>query len=150
MPSYHLDANRINARQNDDLVNRLESWNERGLISLYMSRTAYDEARCGSNQRAIKADDYVWIDVEEGIRRSPQLFGSIEKILFPLGAKDENELNDVRIVFAAQQTRATLITKDGNTLRNAHLLAPFGITVISTLAAVEEISASLQGAGRGG
>lgn len=141
---YHLDANRINARQQDEDVNQLELWHEQGVIFLEMSRTAYDEACTGSACREEKASDYTWVSTTWEMKEWRIL---LENILFPCGAKKKNEINDISILLMAKMANATLVTNDGGSkaqpggiLGNTkRLLAETGIRVLSAGQAVAEI-----------
>src|SRR5205085_11658448 len=48
---FLIDANRINARQADAQMNRLEKWREDGVVEVLMSESSYDEARAGGDPR---------------------------------------------------------------------------------------------------
>lgn len=144
--TYQLDANRINALQKDSRVNQLEKWHKSGVIFLEMSRVAYDEAGNGSIARGMKADEYTWISANDSLGGEKQIRHSIEQILFPGGAKNENEQNDVLILFAALRSGATLVTEDGQSrtqpkgiLGNAECLAKLGVRVLRTQTAIEEV-----------
>jgi hypothetical protein len=143
---YHLDANRINARQKDSFVNQLEKWHRAKVIFLEMSRTAYHEAGHRSSDRSQKADEYTWISTNDSIGGEDECRARIERILFCNGAKNENQRNDILILFTAQRAGATLITADGASrsqpggiLGNARALADLGMRVLSAEAAVAEI-----------
>lgn len=143
---YHLDANRINARQKASCVNQLERWHANGVIFLEMSRVAYDEAGYGSPKRSAKADEYTWVSTNDSIGGEANCRRAIERIVFPNGARNQNQVNDIWILFAARQAGATLITRDGGSqsqlggiLGNAKALAEIGIAVLSDQEALEEI-----------
>lgn len=146
--TYQLDANRINARQKDCYVNQLEKWYKADVIFLEMARVAYQEAGLGSRVRSSKADEYTWMSTNDCLGGEREFRGKIERILFPNGAKNQNQRNDVWILFTAQRSGATLVTADGRSrsqsggmLGNAQLLANLGIKVMSAQAAVTEIAA---------
>ena len=148
---YHLDANRINARQRQACVNQLETWHANGVIFLEMAYIAYVEAGYDSPERSAKADDYTWVSTNDSIGCEVEYRREIEQIVFPDGARDQSELNDVWILFAAQRAGATLVTRDGDSrtqpggiLGNAKALAEIGIIVLSDREALEEIKLLLK------
>lgn len=109
----HLDTNLINARQKLDAVNRLEKWYEDGVVLINMSSTAYGEAKAGYDElRARKADRQIFTMTRPG-DSTDRAYRIIERALFPDGAKDDNQRNDVRIVFEAAKYGAVLVTGDG-------------------------------------
>lgn len=144
---YQLDANRINAMQRDANVNQLELWHRHKVIFLEMSRTAYDEASFGSERRTRKADDYTWMSVNDNWEGIEEFRKLIKNIVFPHGAKNQKERNDISIVLTAKMSYATLVTCDGGSSRqpggmlgNAdRLLSEVGIRVITAEQAVTEI-----------
>jgi hypothetical protein len=145
--TYQLDANRINARRKDCFVNQLEKWYKTKVIFLEMARVAYQEAGHGSPARSRKAADYTWMSTNDSLGGEHEYRRKIEQILFPKGAKNQNQRNDVWILFTAQRSGATLITDDGGSrsqpggmLGNAQALAKLGIQVLSAQAAVAEIA----------
>ncbi|AJY68674.1 hypothetical protein RW64_03205 [Geobacter sulfurreducens] len=107
---YHLDANRINARQQDKAVNQLELWHKNGVVFLEMSLMAYDEACDGNACRAEKASDYSWVSTSWEMKEWRII---LENILFPRGVKKQNESNDISILLLAKMANATLVTNDG-------------------------------------
>jgi len=113
IPILHIDTNLINARQKLEAVNQLERWYADGIILMNMSGTARTEALAGGNkQRTRKANQQIFTVTDpedsDGVR-----FKAIEDVLFPAGAKDQNQRNDVRIVADAIHYAATLVTNDG-------------------------------------
>ena len=144
--TYHLDANRINARQKERYVNKLEKWHTDEVIFLEMALTAYEEAGQGNSQRNAKADEYTWVSTNDSIGGEKEFREKIERTLFPSEAKNKNQKNDVMILFTAHRAGATLITRDGRSRRqaggmlgNAEALAEIGIRVLSDEKAVNEI-----------
>ena len=142
---YHLDANRINAKQQNDSVSQIEQWHKNKVIFLEMSRTAYDEAGSGSgldsNSRREKADDYTFISTNDSLGVKIEWRTLIEQIVFPHGAKEQNEKNDISILLDAKMGGATLITSDRfHILHYADMLSSrVGIRVITAKQAVSEI-----------
>ncbi len=138
---YQLDANRINAKQKDANINQLEFWHKHKVIFLEMSGIAYDEVCSGSQRRREKAEDYTWISTNDSLGGEEEFRNLIENILFPQGAKEENEKNDISILLDAKRSFATLVTNDRrHILRNAdRLLSNGDIRVITAEQAVSEI-----------
>jgi hypothetical protein len=113
IPVLHIDTNLINARQRLEAVNQLESWYDERIILMNMSGTARTEALAGGNaQRTRKANQQIFT-VTDPEHPDGTRFKAIENLLFPGGAKDENQRNDVRIVADAIHYAAVLITNDG-------------------------------------
>lgn len=134
----HLDTNRINARQSDEDLNKLEEYHRRGLITLEFSRAAYVEAKKGSGVRSKKAEEYTWARAVGGIKQS------LEKILFPAGCVNENQKNDVEVALAAQQTKALLVTADTDFLSKAEQLAKRGLRVVTAKEALQIVELQLE------
>lgn len=113
IPVLHIDANLINARQKLPAVNQLEMWAETGIICINMSSTARTEARAGSNlNRTRKADEQIHTLTPPAETNDPD-YQHIESAIFPGGAKDKNQQNDIRIIFEAKKYAAILVTTDG-------------------------------------
>lgn len=113
IPVLHIDANLINARQKLSAVNQLEKWEQDGIICINMSYTARMEARAGNNlSRTQKADGQIHTLTPPAEASDPQ-YQQIEAAIFPDGAKDENQQNDIKIVFEAVKYAAILVTGDG-------------------------------------
>ena len=109
----HIDANLINARQKLPPINQLERWEEDGIICINMSSTAHKEACAGGNaNRTRKANEQIYTCTPPAEASDPR-YRNIEAALFPGGAKDNNQQNDVRIIFEAVQYAAILVTGDG-------------------------------------
>jgi hypothetical protein len=113
IPVLHIDANLINARQKLSAVNQLEKWAAEGIICINMSSTARIEARAGNNlSRTRKADGQIHTLTPPAEASDPQ-YQQIEAAIFPDGSKDENQQNDIKIVFEAAKYAAILVTGDG-------------------------------------
>lgn len=113
IPVLHIDANLINARQKLSAVNELEKWAEDGIICINMSSTARKEARAGSNSnRTRKADEQIHTLTPSAEANDPD-YQYIEAAIFPGGTKDENQQNDIKIIFEAKKYAAVLVTSDG-------------------------------------
>jgi hypothetical protein len=144
---FQIDTNRINARQQLPSMNQLEKWKADGVIKMDMSAPAFHEALAGgSGLRSAKTITYMFADPaittsQEELRRN-----AIERILFPAGARSQNEQNDVSVVFTADKYRRILVTNDGGSrkqpdgiLGNVNALAALGIEVLSDIAAVGRV-----------
>ena len=146
---YQLDANRINAEQLDSSVNQLEEWHKREVIFLEMSRTAYDEAGSGkgplSESRREKADDYTFVSAT-GSLGADDWRKLIEQIVFPGGAKQQDEGNDVSILLDAKMAGPTLVTSDRtHIIKKADtLLSVVGIRALTAKQAVNEVKKCLR------
>jgi hypothetical protein len=113
IPVLHIDTNLINARQKLPAVNQLEKWFEDEVILINMSATAHGEAQADGNvMRTRKANQNIFTTTPP-IEASDPLFQKVESALFPEGARDENQWNDVRIVCEAANYAAILVTGDG-------------------------------------
>jgi hypothetical protein len=113
IPVLHIDTNLINARQKLAAVNQLERWYEDEVILINMSSTAHGEAQAGNNElRTRKANQQIFT-ATGAIEHSDAVFKQVEAALFPEGAHDENQRNDVRIVCEAAKYAAILVTADG-------------------------------------
>ena len=147
-PEYLLDTNCINARQNDPALNEIETLHEKGKILLIMPRPAYDEASFGSEARQEKTEDYCFVGTVDNERF--KVIHTIEHILFPNGAKTDNQKKDIEILEVARQTRTTLITMDGASksqpggmLGHRDELAKFGIKILRPAEALAKIKTLL-------
>jgi hypothetical protein len=109
----HIDANLINARQKLPDVNQLEKWCDDGIIQMNMSSTARIEARAGNNPSRIRKADGKIHTLTPPADAGDPLYQQIEAAIFPDGAKNENQQNDVKIVAEAAKYGAILVTGDG-------------------------------------
>lgn len=115
-PIFQIDTNLINARQKLPAVNQLEKWFEDGVILIVMSATAHGEARADGNaMRTRKANQNIFTTTPPVDASDPR-FQIVGRALFPEGACDENQLNDVRIVCEAAKYAAILVTSDGGSM----------------------------------
>lgn len=113
MPSFFLDANRINARCKCPGMNQLERLAKEGKCELLMPRIAWNESEKGDNEpRQEKTWSYDFVGLEH---TSCQLswFKKIEAIIFPSGAVKQNQINDVWILVTAREMKYPLVTNDG-------------------------------------
>lgn len=117
IPIFHIDANLINARQKLPAVNQLERWFENGVIMINISSTARLEAMAGDNTNRIrKGNEQIYTTTPPGDSNA-LLFLKIETAIFPDGPQNDNQRNDIRIVFEAAKYSATLVTEDGGSKR---------------------------------
>jgi hypothetical protein len=116
-PVFHLDANLINARQENDAVNHLEKWKTDGVICLAMAGVAHAEAQAGKGTGALarqrKAATHLFTISDAGEVQEDETFTKVEKILWGK-AKNDNQANDVAIVCEAIKWHAILVTNDGD------------------------------------
>jgi hypothetical protein len=145
---FHIDTNRINARQNLECMNRLERWAENDVIMLEMAEVTQKEAMAGGDaQRTAKALQSIFSETLASTPQERKMIMGIEQILFPEGADDQNKRNDVEIVFNAAKYCRTLITADGGSkaqpggiLGNAAALKKaVGVEILSDAEAVKLI-----------
>jgi len=149
--SFIVDTNCVNARQKIKSMNRLEQWAENQLISLLTAEIAQSEMAAGGNiQRIQKAYDFIYTKSEITTIEESRQFQEIENILFPNGANNQNEMNDVEIVFNAGKYCRPLITNDGTSksqhggmLGNRKMLSNLGISVITPEEGVERVIKAL-------
>ncbi len=112
---FHIDTNRINARQNLDYMNLLEGWRSKGVITMDMSETVKYEVHKGLNINRIEKARRYWSSLDfSDTPEEKQIIKCIESILFPSGVQNRNQENDVRIVFNAKKYMCYLITNDGD------------------------------------
>lgn len=113
---FYVDTNRINARQGLPYMNQLEEWHRNDIITIQMPEEAHDEAIRGNNpKRARKARGYIYSIVSPDMQAQYRhIRKEIENILFPSGAQEPNEANDVSIVFNAAYYFSILVTNDGD------------------------------------
>ena len=113
IPVLHIDTNLINARQKLPAINQLEKWSGDAVILVNMSSTAHREAQAGGDpSRTQKANQQIYTATPAAEASDP-LYAKIESALFPQGASDDNQRNDVKIVYDAAKYVAILITSDG-------------------------------------
>jgi hypothetical protein len=145
---FIIDANRINARQADPHMNRLERWRDNEVIELMMSESSHQEASAGGDpRRARKVSTHIFSITMASTAGEQEELRSIEKILFPGGAVTPNQRNDIDIVFNAAKYRRILITADGGSKRqpggmlgNRLALAQLGVRIMTA----EEAAAFVQ------
>lgn len=150
---FKIDANLINARQKLESMNTLEQWHRDGVIEIGMAEPATKEVLFGGDKaRTSKAARYIHSfsygeSPEEKVR-----WNKIEEILFPAGAKDQNQMNDVEIVFIAGRTITPLITNDGDSKRQPggilgnkdRLKNELNITVLRDIDAIRKVKHAIK------
>ena len=115
---FHIDTNRINARQKLENMNRLESWARNDVVMLDMAEVTLNEATAGNNpQRTAKAMNLIYSETLATTPNDKKMLTTIEQILFPDGADDDNKRNDVELIFNAAKYERILITNDGGSRR---------------------------------
>ncbi|KAF0190930.1 MAG: hypothetical protein FD165_2301 [Gammaproteobacteria bacterium] len=143
---FHIDTNRINARQKLENMNLLEKWARDDVIMLDMAEVTLSEAMAGSNaQRASKARQSIYSETLASTPQEQKMIAAIEQILFPEGADNRSKRNDVEIVFNAAKYCRILVTADGGSktqprgiLGSAKALKnAIGIEIMSDAQAVE-------------
>ena len=132
---FVMDTNRINARGKLPQMTQIEKWHQDGVISLVISDIAFTEVGKGKGggQRRDKASGLIMTGTTR-LRAEDEykLLQEIGNILFPAGAKDLNEENDVRIVFNAHRYGDVLITDDRDILSKREALLALGVFGIKT------------------
>ncbi|RJP39751.1 MAG: hypothetical protein C4548_11425 [Desulfobacteraceae bacterium] len=143
---FQIDANRINASGQLIYMNTLEQLKKNKVIRIMMAQPAQDEAAHGSRDRAKKAYGYIFTLTESRTQKEAELLKRIEGILFPQGAVNQNEKNDIEIVFNAWKYGCILVTSDGGSRRqpggilgNRDKLIELGIEVLTDEEAVARI-----------
>ena len=145
-PRFRIDTNCINSRSNLPAMNILERWDEDGVIFMKdISDTAQKEAMAGNDpirkEKALQfVDNILFRDSENN-----KIISDIKKILFPAGIKNQNQMNDVLIVFDCTNDSAILITNDGASKsqpggilgHRAELKKKFGLIIMTDKEAVE-------------
>jgi hypothetical protein len=115
---FHIDSNRINSKANLRYINILEHWDKEGVIYIEMAEVAQEEAAKGRDaNRFEKAYSYIATETLASNADEIRLIDQIESILFPGGAANRNERNDVEIVFNAHKYDSILVTNDGGSKR---------------------------------
>ncbi|MBE0550152.1 MAG: hypothetical protein IH627_21335 [Rubrivivax sp.] len=152
-PKFFLDANCVNTRQKNDALNRLEALRKQRLITLLYADVTHSEAGHGSQTRTDKAASYTYTKFEPYCEGNDATKRAIEIVLFPEGARTQNQKNDVLAVYHAERLRWPLVTMDGasNTqpggiLGNAGKLEKLGVEVLTPEQAIERAERLLKNA----
>lgn len=150
---FYLDANCVNARQRNEALNALERARAHGQVTLVYSDVAHCEASVGGAARSHKAATYSYTRFEPLCEGNEDTKAAIEEVLFPGGAKSENERNDVLAVYHAERLHWPLVTMDGASktqpggiLGRSAELAQLGIEVITPECAYARVRAAFDGA----
>jgi hypothetical protein len=115
---FHIDTNRLNSRGKLPNITELEGWHDRGLITVILSEPVLRESTAGNDAlRSEKAASYVYSSTLADTDDERHRLKLIESVLFPDGAKTQNQLNDVEIVFNAFKYGRILVTNDGGSKR---------------------------------
>jgi hypothetical protein len=152
VPILHIDTNLINARQKLPAVNQLERWYADGVILINMAGTAREEALAGGDARRTRKANQQIFTMTRPTPVDSARFKAIESVLFPGGAQDENQRNDVRIVADAIHYAAILVTADGGSKtqpggilgNRARLTEKFGVQIMSPQEAVAFVRQKIQ------
>jgi hypothetical protein len=145
--AFQIDTNRINAKNGLANMNQLEAWHEAGVILMHMSLVAQEEAKAGrDSRRARKAISYIFTLTQGRTPDERAALQAAELALFPGGATNQNERNDVEVVFNAKKYGAILVTNDGGSKRqpggilgNQNALARLGVSVMTDAEAVAHV-----------
>lgn len=150
---FFLDTNCVNARQRNVSLNALERARAQGRVTLIYSDAAYGEAAFNNAARSDKVAKYSCIAIDPLWGRNDELRAAIELILFPNGARSQNERNDVLAVYQAERLRWPLVTTDGASKRQpggilgrAAELARLGIEVLSPEVAYARVRSAVDDA----
>jgi hypothetical protein len=146
---FQFDTNRINARGNENYMKQLEEWAHKDIITLYFSDTVLRELQKYTPGLKKTSGKLFTMSFSEDEQRVP--FKMIENILFPDGCKNENQMNDVRIVFHAYKHHYIFITNEGDSksqptgiLGNASILkTQLNITVMRDSEAVKMVQSEI-------
>lgn len=113
IPVLHIDTNLINVRQKLPAVNQLEKWFEDEVILINISGIARSEALAGNYVPRTRKSNKQIYTATPPIESPDPLYEKVEAALFPEGARDDNQRNDVRVVCEAARYEAILVTGDG-------------------------------------
>ena len=148
-----LDANCINARGTDSAMNQIDKWRADRVVVVLMDETTHAEAARGwSARRSRKAMGHVFsMDVGRSAD-DEAAWWAIERILFSSGCKNDNERNDVQLVFQAMKHNANLVTRDGASRRQPggilgnrdELARAVGVRILTPEDAVKKVREKLQ------
>jgi hypothetical protein len=150
IPLLHIDTNLINARQKLPAVNQLEKWYKDEVVLINMSATAHREAQADGNAMRTKKANQNLYTANPPAEAFDPLYQCVESALFPGCARNENQLNDVRIVCEAAIYAAILVTGDGGSktqpggiLGNRHKLKDV-VKILSPDEAVEFVRQNIR------
>lgn len=109
---FQIDTNRINAKAREVHMNQLEKWEKDGIITILLSDIVSSELKQYSKGFEKTSGQCFTMGFAED-EKNPG-FTKIQNILFPNGCKDENQMNDVRVVFHVYKYKFILLTNDGD------------------------------------
>ena len=113
-PIFHIDTNLINARGSLPTMNQIEKWAADEIILVNMSGVSFKEALAGNDAaRTKKTLAQLFTLTDENIDITCKRYREIENAIFPGGAKNQNQHNDVKVVYEAAHWNAILVTRDG-------------------------------------
>lgn len=145
-PRFRIDTNRINSRSNLPAMNILEQWQNDGVIFMAeISEVVRNEAMAGNDPvRSEKALQFI-INYDLRDFEDNKNFSEVKEILFPNGIINQNQMNDVLIVYDCISDPAILITNDGASKsqpggilgHRAELKKKFGLTIMTDNEAVD-------------
>jgi hypothetical protein len=136
-PQFFLDANRVNARCNDD-----------GVISLRFPEHAQSEAESGRDaRRTQKARRYLIPFPSITLDEERKRLSKIQRTIFGNVRLSKQDKNDALIVFTAQKYAAILVTADGRLLRAAEQLkhGRNGVQIMTDESAVKVVRQLISG-----
>ncbi|MGY5709700.1 hypothetical protein ACXHPE_14500 [Vibrio cincinnatiensis] len=113
---YSIDTNLLNSRKKDTTLNRLDKWSNDGVISVLTSQVAQKEMMQKDLEKALTYAATLTLE-EKLLPLEREVLNKIEAIIFPEGAINSNQNNDVYIVFNAWKYRRILLTNDGGSKR---------------------------------
>ena len=113
-PIFHIDTNLINSRGSLPAMNQIEKWAADEVILVNMSGVSFKEALAGNNAlRRKKALSQIFTLTDEDVDIACSRYREIENVIFAGGASNQNQHNDVKLVYEAAHWNAILITRDG-------------------------------------
>jgi len=96
-------------------MNRLEKWCKDGVIYLFFTDVVQKEAEDGNSPlRSAKAWRRPGLGVFSAGSDDQELWNTIAATVFPNGIRDDNQRNDVQILFTTQKFGMILVTNDGD------------------------------------
>lgn len=150
-PILHIDTNLINARGSLETMNQIEKWFNDEVILVNMSNISFQEAQQGNNEkRTKKALSHIFTYIDEDLDQNDSMYCEIAEALFDGKPKNQNEINDIKIVWDATKWHAILVTNDGGSkkqpggiLGNAHKLTRI-VSIMSDSQAVDFIRSKIR------
>jgi hypothetical protein len=142
-----IDTNVINSRGRDADMNQLEIWDDVGVIEIMLPETAHGEATVGHDAgRLAKANAQIISENLAHTTEERRIWGEISRAIFPGTVPNQNQTNDIDIVFNCWKYGALLVTNDGASrsqprgiLGSRTELAALAIRVMRPAEAVAEV-----------